>query len=397
MESKRVLTWLFALLTVLAAAAVLWLAWTILQALAPMVTVAALGALLAVLLGPLADRLHRAIRSRPVAALAVVLLVLVPFVLMVAWLVGTVVVEAQALLTRLPQQLHHLNALLQSWQAILARFGVNVDLAGQLSRASGGVLRRSINVLTGVATVTTDTVLVLIVAFFLIWDGAAMLRSFYRLVPAPWQPATRDVGRILSQVVAGYVRGQVLVGALFGAIVGTGMAALGLPDAALLGFLAGIFELVPAVGPILGAIGPIGLALEQPFPHVLWVLLVLVAAQQLESNLLVPRISGGAVGLHPVTVILAVFGGWNLAGFTGALLAVPAVGVVREFLRQWWQPAIPAPGRRAWPSPTPAAAHPAPATERERPAGMSVVRAEPPAPPQPTPTPGPQRVRRRQP
>lgn len=416
MERERLLTWLLALLTILAAAAVLWLGWIIVQALAPVLTVTGLGALLAVILLPLADRLHRAIRSRPLAALAVVLVLLAPFLLLGTWLVTTVVRQAQGMLGHLPQTLAQVTTLLTATQNdINTRFGIRLDLTSVLAggsstsgihlnlvralqNAGGGVLRGSVSVLSGVATITTDTVLVLIVAFFLIWDGKAMARSIYSLFPARWQGAARDVGRILATVVADYVRGQFLVAVVFGVIVGVSMQLLGLPDAALLGFLAGLFELLPSVGPILAAVGPVLLSLSQPFPHVLWVLAVLIGAQQLESNFLVPRISGGLVGLHPLTVILAVFAGWTLDGLGGAMLAVPAVGVARELLRRWWQPAISAPRPRLWPSPGVAVRPPGVAEAAARsPAptapGVTAVPAEPPLPPAPQP---PARTRRRQ-
>jgi predicted PurR-regulated permease PerM len=342
-RQQRLLTWLLSLLTVLAGAAVLWLLWRVLRALGPLVTVTAVGVLLAVLLHPLADRVQRAVRSRALSALAVVLLVLAPFVVFAAWLATTVAGEAQGLLSRLPAQLAYASALLAEWQHGLSRLGVKVDLVGELSQASGSVLRHAITILSGAATVTADTVLALIVAFFLIWDGPAVVRSIQNVLPRTWRPVVTDVGRILAAAVAGYVRGQVVVAALFGLLIGASMAALGLPDPVLLGFLAGLFELLPTVGPFLAAAGPVGLALAQPFPHVLWVLLVFVAAQQLESNVLVPRISGGAVGLHPLTVILAVFGGWRLGGLAGAFLAVPVVAVGRDLRRRWWQPATPPP------------------------------------------------------
>lgn len=363
MRHQRLLTWLYGLLTVLAGAAVLWLAWRVLRALGPVVAVTAAGALLAVLLHPLADRIQRAIRSRPLAALAVVLLILAPFVVGATLLVTTVLREAQGLLTRLPAQLAYANAILDHWQRGLQRLGVHVDLAGQLQAAGGAVLRRSITVLSGIATVTTDTVLTLVVAFFLIWDGTAILRSAHNLLPRAWRDPAVDVARILAAAVGGYIRGQFLVAGVFGAIIGASMALLGMPYPVLLGFLAGLFELLPTVGPFLAAAGPVGLALAQPFPHVLWVLLVFVAAQQLESNVLVPRISGGAVGLHPLTVILAVFGGWSVAGLAGAFLAVPAVAVVRELLRRWWRPAIPPPLGARWPAPRAAPSRPAAAAE----------------------------------
>jgi len=411
-ERERILTWLLALLTVLAGAAVLWLGWIVVVALGPVLAVAGTGALLAVLLGPLADRLHRAIRSRPLAALAVVLVLLAPLVLLGTWLITTVLRQAQGLLARLPQTVAQVTLLLGQVQAYLnGRFGLHVDLTGGLAgtavtpglhfdlttalqNASGGVLRGSVSVLSGVATVTADTILVLIVAFFLIWDGEAMSRAMYALLPARWQQTTRDVVRILSTVVADYVRGQFLVALVFGVIVGVSMQLLGLPDAALLGFLAGIFELLPSIGPILGAVGPLLLSLSQPLPHVLWVLAVLVGAQQLESNVLVPRISGGLVGLHPLTVILAVFGGWTLGGLGGALVAVPAVGVARELLRRWWQPSISAPRPRRWPAPGMTARHAPPPEGVPTGPEVTPVAAQPPPPPAPSPATGGRRRQR---
>ena len=404
LERDRILTWLLALLTVLAGAAVLWLCWVVVRALTPVLAVAGIGALLAVLLLPLADRLHGAIRSRPVAALAVVLLLLAPFGVVGTWLVTTVVRQAQGMLRHLPQTLAQLTALLaQAQDQLNGRFGIHLDLTSALAgggsatglhfnlvhalqNAGGGVLRGSVNVLSGVATVTTDTVLVLIVAFFLVWDGKAMARSMYGLLPANWRPAAQDVGRILTTVVADYVRGQFLVAVVFGLMVGASMQLLGLPDAVLLGFLAGLFELLPSVGPILASVGPVLLSLSQPFPHVLWVLAVLIGAQQLESNVLVPRISGGLVGLHPLTVILAVFAGWTLGGLGGAMLAVPTVGVARELLRRWWQPTIAAPRPRLWPAAGSAARSQAavdPPPRATPPAEVTAVPAQPPPPPAP--------------
>ena len=375
----------------LASAAVIWLGWMVLQALAPVVAVTVIGALLAVLLGPLADRIQGTIRSRPISAMAVILLLIAPFVAVAAWLVTTVQREAQGLLDRLPQQLQTFNELLGRWQGHLDASGIHIDLVGQTNKIGSAVLQHSVTVLAGAATVTTDIVLVLMVAFFLIWDGRAMARAALRLLPTRWQPTARDISRILTTVVADYVRGQFLVGTVFGLIVGASMALLGLPDSALLGFLAGLFELVPTVGPLLGAVGPVALALAQPYPHplwhVVWVVVVLIGAQQLESNVLVPRISGGAVGLHPLTVILAVFAGWHLWGLGGALLAVPVVGVGREVLRHWWQPSISAPPQRLWPARgvgarQPAGSPPEPEPEAER-TDLAPVRAQPPAPPAP--------------
>jgi predicted PurR-regulated permease PerM len=94
-----------------------------------------------------------------------------------------------------------------------------------------------------------------------------------------------------------------------------------------LGVLAGLLELVPIIGPIVaGAVAAL-VALTQPFPTVLWVIGAAILIQQLENNLLVPRISGGAVGLHPLAALLAVLVGAEVAGIVGAIFAVPVTGL----------------------------------------------------------------------
>jgi len=349
----RLRVWTLALVTLLAGAAVLWLLWHVLRTVAPVVAVLAAGGVLATLLGPLADRIQGMVRSRPLAALMVILLVLVPFVALASVLLTVVLHEAEGLLASLPVELRHANRVVADVQTYLSvHLHIHLDLVGSLSgpaaspaglaqslaSAGGGVLKTSIGLITSVVTLGVDTILVLVVAFFLIWDGRSIVQTAFGAMPATWQPTARELFGILSRVVAAFFRGQVLVGALFGFMVGFAMFLVGLPYAALLGFLAGLFEMVPTVGPILASLGPILLTLTQPHPNLILVLAILVAAQQVESNILVPRISGRVVGLHPLTVILSVFTGWTLAGLVGALLAVPAAAVGREVVQRWWRP-----------------------------------------------------------
>jgi predicted PurR-regulated permease PerM len=352
LRNERLLTWMLGLLTGLAGAAALWLLWRLLRDAASLAAVTAAGVLLAMLLQPLAEYVQRIVRWRPLTALAVMLLVLAPFVVVAVWLVATVVGQAHGLLARLPTELAYARALLSQLQAGLAKVGVHVNLAGALPTAASSVLHGSIKMLSGAATITADSVVALVVAFLLLWDGPRIGRSLHEMLPPAWRAPSVQVTAILGSSVVGYIRAQFLVAAVFGVLIGGSMALLGLPDPVLLGFLAGLFEMLPMVGPILAGVGPVALALAQPFPHVLWVLLVFVAAQQLESNVLVPRISGGAVHLHPLTVILAVFGGWTIGGLGGALLAVPVVAVGRDLLRLWWRP-TPSPPDGAFPRPAP--------------------------------------------
>jgi predicted PurR-regulated permease PerM len=118
-----------------------------------------------------------------------------------------------------------------------------------------------------------------------------------------------------------------------GLMAGFGAALFGLPYPVVLGVLAGVFELVPMFGSLLGAVPALIAALFQPFPTVLWVALYFLAINQVETYLLAPRITGGSLGLSPLAALLALLLGIELAGFIGALIAVPIAAVIMDLTR----------------------------------------------------------------
>ena len=152
-------------------------------------------------------------------------------------------------------------------------------------------------------------------------------------MPAKQRADFRRIETEAARLFGAYIRGQLLLGVIVGTLSGIAYFVLGVPYAVLLGVLAGIFELVPIVGPVVaGAVAAL-VALTQPFPLVVWVVLAAIAIQQIENNLLVPRISGGAVGLHPLAALLAVLVGVEIAGVIGALFAVPLTGLAWSIYR----------------------------------------------------------------
>ena len=111
-----------------------------------------------------------------------------------------------------------------------------------------------------------------------------------------------------------YLRGQLIMSAVIGSLAGAGMGLLGLPYFVVLGVFAGIFELIPMFGPILSAIPAVLVSLFMPWPTTLWVILYFVLIQQFECNYLGPRVTGHAVGLHPLGSMFALMVGFEVAG-----------------------------------------------------------------------------------
>ena len=112
--------------------------------------------------------------------------------------------------------------------------------------------------------------------------------------------------------MGGCLRGQLTMSLVIGVLAAVGTGLLGLPYFLVLGVLAGLFELVPMFGPILSAVPAVIVALFQPWPTVLWVIVLFIVIQQFESNVLGPRITGHAVGLHPLAALFALLVGFVL-------------------------------------------------------------------------------------
>ena len=157
----------------------------------------------------------------------------------------------------------------------------------------------------------------------------------------------------MARVLGGYLRGQLVLALIIGVLAGVGCALLGLPYAVVIGVLAGLFELVPMFGPILSVIPAALVALFMPFPTIIWVLLFFLVIQQVENNVLAPRISGHALGLHPLGAMFALLAGFQLAGLLEALFAVPLAGVLWVLLGAAYRNVVvePRPHRSLFPIP----------------------------------------------
>ncbi|MBP6017262.1 MAG: AI-2E family transporter [Candidatus Promineofilum sp.] len=149
----------------------------------------------------------------------------------------------------------------------------------------------------------------------------------------------------LSYVWRAYLRGQIILGLVIFAVVWIGLTLLGVQNSLALGLLGGLLEFVPTLGPVISAGVAILVAFFQSgnylgldaWQFALAVLILMVVIQQVENNLLVPRIVGGALDLHPVLVIVGVFMGAALAGILGAILAAPLVASLKVLGQYAWR------------------------------------------------------------
>jgi predicted PurR-regulated permease PerM len=180
-------------------------------------------------------------------------------------------------------------------------------------------------------------VFILAVSFYLLHDMYAVEMSVMRIVPPPYR---KDAERLISElgpIWNSFLRGQAILALVMALAVGLTMAALGLRYSLVIGITAGLVEFVPIVGPLANGIAAVAIALFQPtnwlgltpLAYAIVIAVAAIALQQLENNLLVPRIIGNSVGLHPVLVIVGALVGASLAGIAGLLLAAPILATLK--------------------------------------------------------------------
>jgi len=166
--------------------------------------------------------------------------------------------------------------------------------------------------------------------FYVLNDEAKARKAVYNLIPEQARGDARCIAIIIDDLLGAYMRGQLLLCLLVGVLATIALLVLGVDLALLLGTLAGLLEVIPILGPYLGAILPILLALVKRPMLALWVAVAFTAIQQIENIFLVPRISGNAVRFHPAVVMVIVVVASEVAGLWGMLLAVPVAAMVRD-------------------------------------------------------------------
>jgi predicted PurR-regulated permease PerM len=255
-----------------------------------------------------------------------------------ALLIGpTVATQTQRLLTRLPFYLEQLQLLVDTWIADLA--GVDpaaLDYLNQLLdpqslmswavRSGQRVLVQSFDFTRGLLGGLLTTVLTLFISGYMLVSGSDLVRGLVELFPYPWNERLAEQVHPMAQRMGGYIQGRVLVSAILGVMITVSLRFLGLSEFALaLGVIAGFTNLIPFIGPVLGSLPALVVAIVQGGWTFLWVLILYVAVQNLETYVLDPLLVGSSVRVKPLYQLLAVLGGTQLLGIVGAVIAPPWV------------------------------------------------------------------------
>lgn len=303
-----------------------------------------LGLVVAAALAPLTQWVRDRFRlPRGLAPVVVFLIVFGAVGLLLASLAPIVAIQATEFAEALPGISRRARS---SWEWVARageRFGVRIaadEIVAFVTQRAADALRGTANVagafLGGLATVGA----VLVTAFFLLLDGAALRAGFVRLFP----PAVR--ARVDAQIdpitlrLGAYVRGVLTNMAALGGMLAIGYSAIGLPFGLVLGILTGLLEIIPVVGGAIGGIFAILLGFTLSWKLGVLTIAVFFAAQILQNNVVSPIVMSKAVEMPPVILLFALILGSQLLGLVGAIIAVPVAAAIMVLIQNVWVPAL---------------------------------------------------------
>ncbi len=292
--------------------------------------------------GPVAW-LSRWMRRGLAIALTLISVLLIP-VAVIAIVVPPLVREGSHLVEKVPDYANELSDYVNRNER-LQRLNDEYDITEKLQRWANNLPSRigdAAEVLgnlgIGIVNSVFAAVTIFIMVAFILGSGPRWIRALLELQPP--ERARRIGGTLerMGQAVGAYVAGALLQALVAGVTTFVVLTILGIPFAAPLAVLTAIFDLIPMVGATIGAVivGIVTVFADFPLDTIIWVVWAIVY-QQIENNLIQPRIQNRAVGVHPFGVIFAVLCGGTLLGVPGALLAVPVAASLQIAVRDWWQ------------------------------------------------------------
>ena len=312
---------------------------------------------LAELLYPFVEFLERWMPARRrfpgVARVVSILIIYILFLAIIAVILyltlSTIISEGRHFLESVPQMYEQARASVEKLYAeysdrIPDEFVTQIQellesSAGVLADAAKNVALKAISGVVSTVSFIIGLIVVPILLFYLLKDKDELLDGVYAPLSSNVERHTRNVLGIIHSVIGSYIRAQLISVSIVGILVFVGLTLLGVEFALILGILAAVFAIIPIVGAIIGAVPGVLIALANDPDKIIWVVLVYVIAQLIESNVVTPRLQANAVRLHPVIVMTILVIAADIAGIWGMIAGVPLVAAARDvfvyFQRQW--------------------------------------------------------------
>jgi len=287
--------------------------------------------ILASAMDPLVDYLKEHKIPRSVSVLAVYLLVVAIIAAVFYLFIPLVVEQSKIFIANLPQYGQNLQ---NKFPSLLGNFDLSKFLGQQIAGLTdgGNVVSSTFGIFNGVIAFVS----VLIISFYLVAEEKGMKAFIAALLPQQHHEFTITLVEKIQKKMGWWVLGQVIAIIVMFLTTWAGLAILHVPYALILGVIAGLFEVVPYIGPFLSAVPAIFIALTRGPVMVIGVIVLYILLHELEGYILVPKIMEKTVGTSSLAVLVALLVGFKLAGIIGLIISVPLIAAITVVIDELW-------------------------------------------------------------
>jgi predicted PurR-regulated permease PerM len=291
-------------------------------------------AIVAFVLHPIVNFLTVRKVPRPLAVLIAYLLFLAFLVFIFLVILPTVSTQLQNFIDSFPQYARDARKVVVRFWATASRFsgtyGYRIrieDVIDRLNSFAESAIKGAILFIPRVVGLVVDIILVIVISVYLLYFAPRIGASIREYIPSQHHELYDHLVEQLRTGMGKYIIGQVILSLIVGSLVALGSWILAIPFPGLLGLWAGITEVIPILGPVLGVTPMVVLALAISPIRALWALAVFLAIQNLENHLLSPTIMGNILKVNPLIIIFALIAGAEIRGLMGMLVAIPLVAL----------------------------------------------------------------------
>lgn len=274
------------------------------------------------------------------------LIVIVGLAIVGLYFVPMLLDQSKQFLDNLPRYVANVSSIASEYRGRVERFPIPPGFSRLMEQLIENVRQYLLGFLSGiplgamnVVGTVFNLVLAPIIAFYILKDLPQIMDGATGLVPARFRDETRAVLRKVDQVLGGFLKGQTLVALSVGLLCSIALAVVGLPYPVAIGMLAGILNIVPYLGPIVGGSVVFIVGLFTSWKLAILGVVTMVVVQQLDGLLISPNIMSQQVKLHPALVIFSLLVGGSFFGLSGMILAIPAAATMKALLMHWLEKA----------------------------------------------------------
>jgi sporulation integral membrane protein YtvI len=299
-----------------------------------------LAIILAYILNPLVEFLENRHVPRYLGILLIYAIFFTLLLIIGLTTIPTLILELQKLGEKIPEYTRHIQQFILTLQSDYRRINIPESIRLvldqniiELQTAAQDVVERVTDTVLSLFSHTFTILIIPLLVYYLLRDMDSLKRSFVMLFPRRYRQWVAAMGSEMDRTLGAYFRGMLLICILVGIMTYLGLVILGVDFALLLGIIAGITNIIPYFGPLIGAVPAVLISLLSSPALALKVILVFVIVQQIESQLIAPQVLGRSLGLHPLIVIFVLIVGGKLFGLVGLIFAVPFTAMIRIFFK----------------------------------------------------------------